>query len=195
MPKLSGQAPIEGHHGSMTIISTTARESISATLLSDRASLELRISRDGHTVLEGIELGITVDGTVLSGNVTVLGVDERIVEEAWTPRSGKAVGERLVKHVESTVRLIDTATSRTWAVIVRAARDGVAFRYVLPQDATELGQELTNIPVAPTDRAWLLDYQTWYETPRFGSDIADLAPGDYGFPLLLRTSAAHVLVT
>lgn len=179
----------------MTIISTTASEAISARLTSDRESIELRISRDGDAVLEGIRVGIVVDGVALSGNVTVRGVDERTVSETWTARSGKAVGERHVSHVESTVRLIDNPTGREWAIVVRAAQDGVAIRYVLPSDARELGQELTSIPVAPTDRAWLLDYQTWYETPRFGADIAELADGEYGFPLLLRSGSSHVLVT
>ncbi len=179
----------------MTIISTTAHDAISATLSSDRESLWLRITLRDETVLDQIRLGLTIDGATLSGNVTVAGVDERHVIESWTARSGKAVGERHVDHVETTVRLIDNPTGRGWSVVVRAAHDGVAFRYVLPSDAAELGQELTSIRVSPSDRAWLLNYQTWYETPRFGADIDALVEGDYGFPLLLAVGGVHALVT
>src|SRR5262249_54447248 len=85
-----------------------------------------------------------------------------------------------------------------WQAIVRVARDGVAIRYVLPllDGTARITGDGTTIGLPAGSRNWVLDYQTWYETPRFGVDTADIARGAYGFPFLTRLDpTTHVLVT
>jgi hypothetical protein len=116
------------------------------------------------------------------------------VRESYTAHLGKATGVHEVRHDEHTLRL--RTGDVAWAVVLRLADDGLAFRYEPPTTASVLGAERTRLETDPAARAWMLDYQTWYETPRFGSDLADLAPGDYGFPVLLRVAGErHVLLT
>lgn len=143
----------------------------------------LAVDMDGEPLVT-FALGLDVDGMDVGVDAQVVSVDERVVHEEWNAAFGKATGARSATHTESTVVLRTGDTE--WAVIVRVADDGFAFRYRLPPEAQMLGTEHTRIAPTPDARAWVLEYQTWYETPRFGADIADLAPGDYGFPILLQ---------
>nr|WP_304608876.1 glycoside hydrolase family 97 catalytic domain-containing protein [Glycomyces amatae] len=52
----------------------------------------------------------------------------------------------------------------------------------------------TAVQADTAPRVWALDYQTWYETPRFGADLADLNAGAYGLPLLARTGPGRYLL-
>lgn len=142
--------------------------------------------------LATVALGIDADGDDLGSAAEIVAIDERIVHEEWIAAFGKASGMRRATHHEATVAL--RTGLREWAVIIRIADDGFAFRYRLPSDAQVLGAEHTRIQVGPQARAWVLEYQTWYETPRFGSDLSALAPADYGFPLLLEVASGRFVL-
>jgi hypothetical protein len=160
-------------------------------IVDGRPSLDLRV--DDASLLR-VSLGVTVDGIDLGSDAEVTGSTEASVHEEWHAAFGKAAGIRKVDHRELTVTLRTGAVE--WAVIVRVAPDGFAFRYRLPDSATRLGAEHTRVAVSDDSRVWTLAYQTWYETPRFGADLRDLAPGEYGFPLLAEVSrGAFVLIS
>lgn len=142
--------------------------------------------------LATIALGVEVDGVDLGRAAEIVSIHERIVEEEWIAAFGKASGTRHATHHEATVGLRSGA--REWAVVIRVAADGFAFRYRLSSDARSLGDEHTRVRVAADSRAWVLEYQTWYETPRFGSDLRELPPGDYGFPLLLEVADGRFIL-
>lgn len=146
--------------------------------------------------LADVLLAIVVDGVDLGRGAVLTGVETATLGESWTAALGKATGRHEIDHEEHVLRL-ETGGVR-WAIVLRIADDGIAFRYELPAGATELGDERTLIrPRAEGPmRAWVLDYQTWYETPRFGADLAELPEGDYGFPVLVRVdSGRHLLLT
>lgn len=155
-------------------------------------ALRLQLRHDGTTVAD-IALGITVDGVELGALATVTEVTSTPVREEYVAAFGKAAGTHEVAHDEYTVRLRSGAAA--WQLVLRLADDGIAFRYVLPASAAELGPEHTRIAVPLESRAWVLDYETWYETPRFGADISDLPTGPYGFPVLVRAGDTHILLT
>ena len=142
--------------------------------------------------IASLPLGVDVDGVDLGTGAQIVSSVESSVREEWTAAFGKVTGARSAVHTETTVAL--RTGDREWAVVIRVAADGFAFRYRLPDDARALGDEHTLVRVAPESRAWVLDYQTWYETPRFGADLAALATGDYGFPLLLEVAPERFLL-
>ncbi|GGM36612.1 glycoside hydrolase family 97 catalytic domain-containing protein [Microbacterium saperdae] len=139
-----------------------------------------------------VALGVDVDGADLGIGARIVSSVENSVREEWTAAFGKSTGVQSAVHAETTVVL--RTGEREWAVVIRVAADGFAFRYRLPDDARVLGDEHTLVGVAPESRSWVLEYQTWYETPRFGSDLADLVAGDYGFPLLLEVAPERFLL-
>ncbi len=168
----------------------------SAHLLSRSGELALLVDFDGE-LLHEVELGITVDGRRFGAGSTILSASERAVDESVTMATGKAAGENLVAHREIRYTLRDDESGRTWGMVLRIADDGVAFRYVLPDDSARvtLGPELTSLRFAGTDPVWTLEYQTWYETPRFSSTMQDLPAGNYGFPTLVQRGEAWLLLT
>ncbi|MFC4243411.1 glycoside hydrolase family 97 catalytic domain-containing protein [Gryllotalpicola reticulitermitis] len=163
------------------------------------AAKQTRLSifyRDRPIVVD-IPVGLRVDGEDLGLDAELVHAARASITDSYEMRTGKAAGRHHVAHEELTLRLRSASTGAEWELLVRAAPDGAAFRYRVPAGpSATVDGELTAIPVPDGARAWPLLYQTWYETPRFGADIAQLAEGDYGFPFLLRdTNGVYVLLS
>jgi hypothetical protein len=161
------------------------------------SGVSLDIVLDDRTVVGGIALGSLVAGRALGERSTLLGVRRRDVLEQFVAVSGKAVGPRSVEHAESVLAFAEPDGTR-WELVLRVAADGVAWRYRLPllDGVTTIEGERSTVALDSFERLWPLEYQTWYETPRFGIDAHELADGDYGLPLLARTPHGdHVLLT
>lgn len=158
-------------------------------VVDDRLTLSLRL---GEETLARVALGVESDSRDLGAGAQIVASAERVVREEWHAAFGKASGIRRVDHRELTVTVRTGPV--TWAVIVRLAPDGFAFRYQLPPAARRLGAERTRVDVAAQGRAWVLEYQTWYETPRFGADLRDLPVGEYGFPVLVQAASDQFLL-
>lgn len=156
----------------------------------DDTAVTLRVERNGRVLPVGIRLGMTVAGVDLGRGSRLLRVARREVVESWTARSGKATGLHQYRHEEA-VLLLRHASGLEWQARIRCAEDGVAVRYAIADlhGLSRLDADGTRLTLPRAGRAWVLDYQTWYETPRRGVDLADLAAGDYGFPLLVRFNA------
>ncbi|MGO4299423.1 glycoside hydrolase family 97 catalytic domain-containing protein [Leifsonia sp. RAF41] len=177
-------------------LAQTDGNGLRAVLTTEGSTLILRVVRGDLPDLR-IRLGVTVGGRELANESTFVRSTARTVVETWTPRSGKTTLERTLTHEELTATFRDQLDGE-WAVVVRSARDGVAIRYEIPdlQGVSTLDSEATALELDGFERAWMLAYQTWYETPRFGQDVSLLASGAYGFPALLRDpDGGHVLVT
>jgi len=169
---------------------------VSATVRLTDGGIRLDVMSDGEILMGDMTLGLDLDGRRLGGpGASIVHVAHRDVEDSFTAISGKAAGRHAYSHREVTVEVSDGDVD--WSVIMRVAADGVAVRYRLPKlDGTgEVGAEHTSLAVEESDRLWVLDYQTWYETPRYGVDARELADGDYGMPVLLRRGERHVLLT
>lgn len=179
-----------------------------ATVL-DRGSLRARVTvadgvrleleRDGVPLLDPIALGLRVDGVDLASGARLGRVVQRTATGSWTATSGKATGPHSYAHDELFAEF-GRDDGLDWQLHLRLADDGVAFRYVMADLAGHhlLDADLTALTLPAVGRAWVLDYQTWYETPRRGVDVADLE-GELGFPMLVRLGAdgepGHLLLT
>ncbi|WP_440068673.1 glycoside hydrolase family 97 catalytic domain-containing protein [Streptosporangium sp. OZ121] len=162
------------------------------------AGVRLTVTRREEVVLDRVPLGFVLDGTELgTAGAELVRVSERTVRDRFRARSGKSAGEHDYEHRES-VYAFREAGGVEWEVVLRVARDGVAVRYALPAlDGTaRVTGDRTAVTLPAGSRSWVLDYQTWYETPRSGVDSAELASGAYGLPFLARLDAeSHVLIT
>ncbi|MFB9251711.1 glycoside hydrolase family 97 catalytic domain-containing protein [Sphaerisporangium melleum] len=174
----------------------TGPGAVSAWVRATDTGVRLTVTCDGEVVLDGVPLGFSLDGVELGPHAEPAGVVERTVRDRFRARSGKAVGEHHYEHRETVCTFREAGVE--WQVILRTGPDGVAVRYALPAlDGTaRLTGDRTAVTLPAGSRSWVLDYQTWYETPRFGADAADLPSGAYGFPFLTRLDApGHLLVT
>ncbi|MGO1256935.1 glycoside hydrolase family 97 catalytic domain-containing protein [Microbacterium gubbeenense] len=184
------EQPID-RHPSLAPAAQIIRGHRQASISSSDDALALRLVSSGEEVAT-IALGVTFENIELGSGATVIDSTSRTVEEQYTAAFGKAAGTHRVDHDELTVSLRTAEVD--WAVIVRVSDDGFAFRYALPDTAGALGAEATRVHVARDSRAWVLEYSTWYETMREGHDLRDLAPGDYGFPLLVEVAPRSFLL-
>ncbi|WP_198664044.1 glycoside hydrolase family 97 catalytic domain-containing protein [Jiangella endophytica] len=138
----------------------------------------------------------TADGRDLLSGATYVSDAAREVSEEYELVVGKRVGRHIVDHRERTVRFACVGGGEV-AIVLRAASDGVALRFVL--DGLD-GVTVTGGDVAlrfPERAAvWPLTYTPWYETTRFTSTLDALEPGDYGFPFLVELAGdTFALVT
>jgi hypothetical protein len=161
---------------------------ITAALSVDDGAVLLQLSRGGVPAVGRITLGMTVDGVALGLRSVIRSVTRTTIEDSYHAHTGKAVGRLEYRHEQAIVGLAEP-DGREWAIVVRVSHDGIAFRYRVGSAGSSqvIGAERTVLPLDSAGRVWLLDYQTWYETPRFGSDVSALAEGDYGFPALVTT--------
>lgn len=182
-----------------TVFCVSLRHDSGATLTVSSDGADLRLDAAiGDTAYASARLGIRWDGEVLGAGSELLAETRDTISETYDAYVGKAVGSHSVHHEQATLAL-RTPSGREWFLIIRAAADGFAFRYRLrPQGVVEtiLGEELTTFELSPTGRLWTLDYHTWYETIRFGADLAELPAGHYGFPTLVdQGDGAWILLT
>ncbi|MFG1708433.1 glycoside hydrolase family 97 catalytic domain-containing protein [Nonomuraea sp. M3C6] len=176
---------------------TTSVGAVNAWIRNTDVGVQLTVTRDDETHLERVPLGFSIDGTQLGTDAELVHVSHRTVRDRFTLRSGKSAGDHDYEHHES-VHTFRAAGGVEWQVILRVGRDGVAIRYALPSlDGTaRVTGDRTAVTLPAGSRSWVLDYQTWYETPRFGVDTAELASGAYGLPFLTRLDeTTHLLIT
>lgn len=178
-------------------IARRAGREISAVLRD--GALHLRVSHGTGTLLGAAALSLrTTAGTDLLAGLRYVREEHRIVEEDYELVVGKRIGPHAVTHAE---RSVDFRRPDGGGVtlVLRAADDGVAFRFVLRDvdGLTVTGSDLDfDLPV--TAPIWPQNYTSWYEEPRFASTVGELPPGDYALPLLAHLDPdavdAYVLI-
>ena len=176
---------------------TADKGAVAATVTVGDRGIELSITREGRVVNDHISLGISVNGENLANGSHLTRHRETVIAETWQAHSGKSVGVHVLDHREALLELTHEATGLGWTIRVRVAADGVAIKYGVPelQGLAQLTSDSTAVDLQNFDRAWILDYQTWYETPRVGVDVRDLPDGDYGFPFLTQRGEDFLLIT
>lgn len=151
-------APV--HAADHVIASPDGRTRISLSDQGGQANFTLQFK--GETLITPSPLGLVLDkGGVLSGGVKIVAAASRSVDEAYDLVVGKARTAR-DRYNETTVEFLETGgAQRRLKVIARAYDDGVAFRYVLPDQANLAGVavrgEETRFDFAGDDRCWALN--------------------------------------
>ena len=125
--------------------------------------LSYSVSRDGATVIAPSPLGLATSlGPLDGGSLQVAGVERKTVDEVYRPVAGKAasVADR---YSQVELQLAGKTSSVKLNLIARAYDDGVAFRYVLPQQAGN-GKDI-EITSEATGFHFPADYQCWGFNP------------------------------
>lgn len=116
----------------------------------------------GRPLMKSSPLGLSLDkGGTLSRNVRIVSVRTRAVDQTYDLVVGKARTVR-ERFTEATVEFQETeGLHRHLSVIARAYDDGVAFRYVLPDQPALAGvavqDDATRFGFAEDDRCWALN--------------------------------------
>jgi alpha-glucosidase len=167
--------------------------SLSATVTLDGAgSPALGVTRSGRTVLSPAPVGLRTTAADLTSGLRFVSRTNRVVSEQYAMTTGKRRA-RTVAGNESRL-VFATAAGARIDLVVRAAPDGVAYRYVVPGPVTVTG-EASAFTVPATAAAWLLPYNAWYEASRVRTTAGGAAAGDYGNPSLFQVGEDYALLT
>ena len=151
----------------------------------------------GEPVIVNGQLALNIKNAVVLGrDVEITGVEQRGVNETWTPVL-KRKKQILNNYNETVVGIIEKRfPGRKYNIIVRAYNDGVAFRYDFPKGSWGfptllLHDELTTFPVAGNSVCWAANYgsfTTHQESEFEKQKVADIASDAViGLPMLLKT--------
>ncbi|MDT7787337.1 MAG: alpha-glucosidase [Pseudonocardiales bacterium] len=163
---------------------------VTAKVALNSGNLTLAVLRQGRTVLQPAPVGLTTSTADLTKDLTYTGRSDRVVIERYEMSTGKRL-QRSARMTET--RLGFRNSTGTFDLVVRAAPDGVAYRYVLPNAATVTG-EASSFLLPADAKAWLLPYNAWYEANRVRITAGE-ATGDFGYPSLFQAGPDFALLT
>jgi alpha-glucosidase len=168
---------------------------LSGNAPADSGQLVYRVSLRGKPVLDWSRLGLDIQGLApLGSEVRIVSAQPSTSDETWTSPQGKANPIRnrynalIVQTVEPARRM------RSLNIEVRAFDDGIAFRYMLPEQASlrevRIAAELTQFRFSKDGRTFpliLQNYRTSYEDDYHELPLSGLQPGYLiGLPLLVE---------
>lgn len=141
---------------------TSPDKTLSIALSDTGGQARYAVTYKGKTLIAPSALGLLLDkGGVLSNGLTIVGSSTASVDQTYELVVGKT---RMVRdhYNELTVDLSEAGPAgRKLRVIARAYDDGVAFRYVLPDQpglaGVVIGNEETRFEIAGDNRCWALN--------------------------------------
>ncbi|WP_434445566.1 glycoside hydrolase family 97 catalytic domain-containing protein [Lentzea sp. E54] len=163
---------------------------VAAEVALNSGNLTVAVRRQGRTVLQPAAAGLTTTTADLTRDLTFTGRSDRVVIERYAMPHGKRL-HRANRMTETRLGFRNAAGS--FDLVVRAAADGVAYRYVLPGAAT-VTSEASSFALPGASKAWLLPYNAWYEANRVRTTAGE-ATGDFGYPSLFQNGPDFALLT
>jgi alpha-glucosidase len=150
------------------------------------------VSQGGHTVLEPSPVGIVTERADLSQGLKLVRRTSRPVIEHYETKVGKRL-ERTAVMTES--RFTFEGAAGRFDLLVRAAKDGIAYRYALPGTTGAILREASAFKVPAGSAAWLARYRQDYENPfiQTTSDGADAA--EFMHPALFDVGGTYLHIT
>ncbi|MFF7285967.1 glycoside hydrolase family 97 protein [Streptomyces griseorubiginosus] len=191
---LLGAAPAQAEqHGQAWSLSAGAHAPRAEVGLDDTTGrLTLAVSRDGRTVIEPSPVGLVTEQADLSKDLRFLHRKSRKVEERYRTRSGKRL-DRRVRMNETQLSFVGAQGARL-DLVVRAAADGIAYRYVLPTGSGDVLGEASAFTLPADAKAWLGAYRADNEG-QFAQYTAATAPtGAYSDQALFSTDGGYTLL-
>ncbi|WP_350347684.1 NPCBM/NEW2 domain-containing protein [Agromyces sp. G08B096] len=170
---------------------------LDAELTLDSAGRVGLVVREGETiVVSAARLGLTgSDGDFRSG-LAFVGREDRRVKDRYTMTTGKEQ-EREYTHAESVFEFENAGGAR-FAIAVRLADDGAAYRYLIEGDGEHRVDDESGAWVLPADgtawmqRSYAVNYEAeWMTTTATAAN----GTGSVGYPALFEQGARYVLLT
>ncbi|MFH8897767.1 glycoside hydrolase family 97 catalytic domain-containing protein [Streptomyces coeruleorubidus] len=178
------------HAWTVTVAANAPRARIA--LDDSTGTLSLSVTRGGRTVIEPSPVGLVTERADFSKDLRFLRGKNRTVEERYRTRSGKRL-DRRVRMNETRLSFATPAGARL-DLLVRAAADGVAYRYVLPAGHGDVLGETSAFNLPPDAGAWLGTYRPDNEG-QFTEYTAATAPtGTYSPQALFATDGGYTLL-
>ncbi|WP_326574225.1 glycoside hydrolase family 97 protein [Streptomyces sp. NBC_00481] len=162
------------------------------SLDSTTGALSLSVSRAGRTVVEPSPVGIVTEQADLSQGLRFLRREDRVIDERYRTKAGKRL-DRRVRMNESRLSFATPDGARL-DLVVRAAADGVAYRYVLPAGYGDVLGETSAFNLPADANAWLGTYRADNEGQFVQYTAASAPTGAYADQALFATDGGYTLL-
>ncbi|WP_231754451.1 glycoside hydrolase family 97 catalytic domain-containing protein [Halapricum sp. CBA1109] len=202
VPPAAAAQVTDGHDDPVQTV-TSPDGAITVTLDVEDGTPTYSVERDGTTLVGDSELGFEFQNQPsLDGGLTVTGSESETVDETWTPVWDQ-YDEIRDNHVERRVGLEEeTDPGRALTVVIRVFDDGIAFRYVFPEDSGfgefVVTSERTQFAVDGDPTSWWIEHDfdsyeyEYKETPL--SDLGGSSPtGGAHTPITMRTDDGNYM--
>jgi alpha-glucosidase len=155
------------------------------TMPANAERLTFEVALEQTPVIEPSALVMTLDGYDLSAGVVLEGVEPYRGGETYPWYGAKSIATSEYRGLN--VSLTHDLSSIAYTLEIRAFNDGVAFRHVIPGDATatRVPDEYSRFNLPAGSTVWYGGVAGGhYETPYEKKDIGDVAPGEWAGPPL-----------
>nr|WP_052488508.1 glycoside hydrolase family 97 catalytic domain-containing protein [Streptomyces sp. 150FB] len=186
---------VGSHSGPAATSWTVQRGGPTAVVTLDRTdgSLDFSVRRNGRTVLEPAPVGVVTDQADLTSHLHLLHRSSRAVDEKYTTTVGKQL--RRSVHMNESRFAFEGKDGARLDLVVRAADDGVAYRYALPgKDGMTVEHEDSAFQLPASSPAWLSAYSAPHEQPYDRTTAASAGSGEYGYPALFQVGDQNVVL-
>jgi len=159
-----------------------------------------------QVVIESSRLGLMREDTDFTEGLELTGISEvKNISDAYTMRSGK-FSDLAYEANEQTLTFTNT-TGHELQIVFRVFDEGVAFRYVMPGESTDLfriKKELTSFNVGPGLVSWMSPYQSAkpWGNPGYEADYMPVKSGapsteevGWSFPLLFQKAGQWLYIS
>ncbi|WP_394621062.1 glycoside hydrolase family 97 catalytic domain-containing protein [Lentzea sp. JNUCC 0626] len=155
-------------------------------------AVSLAVTHRGKTVVEPSPVGITTERADFTTGLTLTGQSRRAIFERYRTTSGKR-RDRVVRAAETTYRF--AAAGGRLDLVVRESSDGVAYRYVLPQNTGAVVEEASAFVLPADSVAWLAKFRRDYENPFLRTTAGGAEQAEYMHPALFQVGGTYALIT
>lgn len=155
-------------------------------------AVSISVTRGRDTVLAPSPVGIRTERADLTTGLSYLGRDQRRIHDFYTTTVGKERA-RTVAMTETTFRFAGAGGARV-DLVVRAAPDGVAYRYVLPHDVGHVLGEASAFTVPADAPAWLGRHRRDYENPFLAYTAGSAPAAEFMTPALFRVGDTYLAI-
>jgi alpha-glucosidase len=151
--------------------------------LTSAARLNYQILFRKKPVIETAPLGIIIDGVDLGQGAEIERIENYRLNEKYIWRG---VHSEAVNHCRGAKFFVKHQASKTdYTIEVRAFNDGIAFRYVVPDNGKErVADEATGFVIPPRSTLWYHDFYGHYEGVHNKKEIAAVKSGEWAAPPL-----------
>ncbi len=185
------QSHLQAQH---TVLSPNQNIKVSVEL---KGGLSYSVHAFGHDVLQSSKMRLELANSVSIGQQPQLEkTTRRVFDEVWSPVLKE--NDKIRDHGHELVLHLVEATPEPfqYQVIFRAYDDGIAFRYVFPEqsgrEVFEVHDEMTHFHFANDAQGWIANFEKYtssQEKAYLKQSISSIEPRSYtGLPLLVEIS-------
>lgn len=177
---LSGQ-PASKRNAGLPVTVTSPDDRISLNFLTKDGQLYFSVKKQGITILEDSPLAFTIDGENFTLNPGFRSVDRYEINEEYKTRGIHNIAVNRCRGTK--LEFESTKTKTKYTLEGRVYNDGIAFRFVVPDNGkSRIPDEATSFKLPAGTTVWYHDMYNHYEGIHEQQEISQIREGEWAAP-------------